>query len=97
MRRKGAEASEQFSRDCGSTMIAPKGPSSKSQLSFFPGYREYIVLGKVIAESLNLHSAACTYQKAPSKSLSEHLWVHSPIVKFLSQCLITIWAAGGEH
>lgn len=70
MRKEGAEASEQFSRDCGSTEISPQDISWKSQLRFIPEYREYIELGKVVGESLNLHSAACSYQKAPSRSLS---------------------------
>lgn len=32
--------------------------------------------------------------KAPSISLSYHMWKHSAIVMFLAQYLIAIWAAG---
>lgn len=46
--------------------------------------------------SPNLHETACSCHKVPDKSLTYHLWKHSPIGMLLAWCLVTVWAAGGE-
>ena len=88
---------ESFVRPGNTMEIALPETALVNLFNFIPEYGDY---KERIRNGSRENYLLCIKQRAlvitPSTSVSYHLWKHRPVLIFLEQCPITIWAAGGK-